>query len=215
MNHELVKVLFNLTPADFSQKISQSAVFELKQVLDLFLCINGQSISLDKIDFSEIRPYFISTRQNPGPQDSAISVNGSNMREKLEATAAWITPMTYVSIFSIIESYLLGIREHIDAYQVRKSVYDYLLSYYQNNDSTLRALVPDKYEGILVCLTELKKLNTPRNKFAHRRKANGEKHEFSITLPETLQAWLSGIYIMVVIDDLLSQEALHTIRNGS
>ena len=215
MNHELVKVLFNLSPADFIQKISQSAVFELKQVLDLFLCVNGLSVSLDKMDFSQITPYFLSTKPDPDPTDSAISVNASNMKEKLEGTSSWITPMTYVSIFSIIEGFLLGILEHVEAYQVRKSVYDYLLAYYQDNDIKFRPMTPDKYEGILVCLADLRKLSTPRNKFAHRRKANGEKHDFSITLPETMQAWLSSVYIIVVIDELLTHGALHTIRNGS
>ena len=215
MNHELVSILFNLKAEEFAQKETRSAAHELKQVLDLFLSVNGLSLSIDKIDFRRFVPYFISTQPNPGPLDSAISVNADTIAEKLGRTANWITPMTFISIFSILECYLLGIKEHIEAHQIRKSVFDYLLAYYEQQASKLRPLIPDKFDGIVTCLNELKTLNTPRNKFAHRRKQNGNKYDFTITLPEVLSAWLYAMFLLVAIDDLLMQGALSEVRNGS
>jgi hypothetical protein len=206
MDVVLAKKLINTKPEDLKTELARKSLIEIKEVLDLYLTVHWVSTAADMLSVpSEREIAFVVTfseNETYDARNEITGVNSTNYKEKLVGSVRWLTPMVFVSVISILEDFLEGLRE-IPAIPTNQNVFTRLQAYL----SALQTFASDEREtgrqGAVAALGILSDLKRRRNEFIHRRDNARKPRRTTFTIDDPINAILHGLYILLVLDDFL------------
>jgi hypothetical protein len=214
MDVALARNLVRLEPETLKTDLARKSLIEVKEVLDLYLTTNWFRTASDILSVPPDRviAFMVSFSNNETyePENEITGVDSMNYKEKLIRSIRWLTPMVFSSIISILESFLEGIRE-IPLKPTNKNVFTRAQEFINN----LHPLTPLEREtgrrGSITALGILSELKQRRNDFVHRRDKERNPRTTSFTIDDPINAILNGIYIILILDDLIDTAILTQI----